>query len=256
MSIVFSNSDDIVVPSVAGQTYLGGAGNDTYILSNVIDDGDPIVIQDTEGENIIQLLDGLSIESSIIMQNALQLTLSNGGVVQILGASSFTYDIAGNVLTETTGTETGYNNFSTQVLGGTVPSESGEASLGGSITIDDQITIEDNPVESNTVSADIGSLESPVILDASNESYIFTDDAGVLGCVEITNFTSDDVIQISNAVSGDYSFEHDGEDMRIVYNNNGVVSQVTLVGVVESSDVLSNEADFEAAIGFNAVTYV
>jgi hypothetical protein len=53
-------------------------------------------ISDTEGANVIQLVDGLTIASSIFYGNAVQLTLSNGAKVQILGAAAFGYQVGAN----------------------------------------------------------------------------------------------------------------------------------------------------------------
>jgi methionine-rich copper-binding protein CopC len=91
-----SNSDDIIIPIVNGADYRGGQGSDTYILTKAIPANATIVITDTEGANKIQLVDGLSITSSVFFANAAELTLSNGAKVQITGASSFSYDIGAN----------------------------------------------------------------------------------------------------------------------------------------------------------------
>ena len=87
---------DIIVPSNNGTTYRGLAGDDTYIISNSIAANAAITIVDTSGANKIQLVDGLSVSSSKFAADAVQLTLSNGAVVTINGASNFTYDVGGN----------------------------------------------------------------------------------------------------------------------------------------------------------------
>ena len=51
-------------------------------------------------------------------------------------------------------------------------------------------------------------------------------------------------------------------DVIITYNNyiNGItltgLNEITLTGVVTANDIVSDEASFEAAIGFNAFTVV
>ena len=98
MAVSFTTGNDFIVPTEDGQTYLGGGGNDTYMLSAATIAADAtIVISDTEGTNKIQLVGGLEITSSLVTNNALQLTLSNGAVVQITGASSFGYDVGGKL---------------------------------------------------------------------------------------------------------------------------------------------------------------
>jgi hypothetical protein len=86
-----SSSADIIVPSNNGTTYRGLGGNDTYIISNAIAANAKVTIVDTSGTDTIQLVDGLSIASSKFAADSVQLTLSNGAVVQINGADKFTY---------------------------------------------------------------------------------------------------------------------------------------------------------------------
>ncbi len=106
-----------------------------------------------------------------------------------------------------------------------------------------------------TVSADIGVPGSAAAFDAAAESFKFTDSANVQNSVEISNFTSNDVIEISDALSGDYQFSNDGEDVNITFNGNGTVSSITLLGVVDSGDIIYSESSFETSIGFDAVIY-
>jgi len=105
MAVSFTQGNDFIVPTEDGQTYLGGAGNDTYMISAATVAADAVItITDTEGTNNIQLVGGLSITSSSVTSNALQLTLSNGAVVQILGADTFGYDVGGNAVAGVEGT--------------------------------------------------------------------------------------------------------------------------------------------------------
>ena len=97
-TILGSSGSDFIIPTVAGSTYRGGQGDDTYILSSAIPAGANLIIVDTEGANKIQLTDGLSIASSSFFNNAVQLTLSNGATIQIQGASSFTYELGANAI--------------------------------------------------------------------------------------------------------------------------------------------------------------
>ncbi|MEE4362332.1 MAG: DUF4214 domain-containing protein [Desulfotignum sp.] len=105
------------------------------------------------------------------------------------------------------------------------------------------------------VSIDNGTLETPVVFDAAQDPFNFTDDADVLTSVRIDNFTSDDRITITNAQASDYSFANDGTDVRITFNNNqGTVNDINLIGVVSSEDLVHDLASFTAAIGFDVFT--
>lgn len=117
-----TSSNDYIFPTANGNTYLGGAGNDTYILSGLIEANATIIITDTEGANKIQLTDGLSVTSSAFLSNTAQLTLSNGAVIQITGADNFTYDIGANATAGDVAAapDATYSAFAT-ALGATVP---------------------------------------------------------------------------------------------------------------------------------------
>jgi len=268
MAVSFTPGNDFIIPTANGQTYLGGAGDDTYILSSLtIEANATIAIQDTEGSNKIQLVDGLQIASSMVTSNAVQLTLNNGAKIQILGADSFGYDVGGNSLATGPGTQTNFNSFVSQVLGSSVPGAGQGPASSGPVTIDINMPITDDngnggngDPQAEEVSADIGTVEARATLDAGGDSFIFTDDASVASFVDIDNFTEDDQIQISNLPAGaEYSFVNDGTNVDITYNNNddGTINHIRLLGVgSESFDLFDDAAGFEAAIGFDAVAFV
>ncbi|MGM0654274.1 MAG: hypothetical protein ACQETR_02985 [Thermodesulfobacteriota bacterium] len=110
----------------------------------------------------------------------------------------------------------------------------------------------DFPSEVTSVDIDTGTLETPASFDADDGAYNFIDDASVLNNVEISNFTSDDSIAISNATVEDYAFSNDGSDVNISYNNSGTINMITLIGVVTSDDLIYDQDTFEAAVGFDA----
>ncbi len=97
-SLAGTSSDDFLIATATGTEYRGGAGNDTYIFTPLIPANAVITIVDTEGANKIQLAEGLTIASSSFFDNAAQLTLSNGAVLKILGAKTFTFDIGANAV--------------------------------------------------------------------------------------------------------------------------------------------------------------
>jgi len=113
----------------------------------------------------------------------------------------------------------------------------------------------------DTVSADIGVVGSSETLNASGKGFIFTDNANIQNSVIITGFSTDDVINVSNAVYGDYSFSNDGEDVRITYNASvndeiELVNEILLTGVASASDLIVDEATFEAAMEFDAFAFI
>ncbi len=121
--------DDVLVPS-GGNSYLGGGGNDTYIISPYTLSGSVTTrIIDTEGANVVQLVHGLTIASSTFYNNAVQLTLSSGATVQILGASGFAYQLGANAPAGQTANNLNYAQFAA-TLGASVPT--GASVVGGS----------------------------------------------------------------------------------------------------------------------------
>jgi len=249
--VSFTSGNDFIIPSENGQTYLGGAGDDTYILSGTtVGANATIVIQDTEGGNQIQLVGGLSITASTVTSNAIELTLSNNARVQILGADNFGYDVGGNALAGIDGTRQTFDTFVFNTLGTTVPEQGEPPSTGGSVTISEGGTGADEPI---AVDIDTGTPESPAVFDASNGAYEYTDDAAVATHVEIAGFGSDDAIALTNAEVDDYSFANDGADVMISYNylDEGIINVITLTGVVSSDVLVFDPASFTDAVGFD-----
>lgn len=118
-----------------------GADDDTYVLSaNLIDDNAQITISDVEGSNSIQLIGGLTISSSIVAGDTAQLTLSNGAVVTVLGASTMSYVVGGNPLAGVDGVTKDYTAFVADVLGTTVPADGEANSTGGESTVNEDGT--------------------------------------------------------------------------------------------------------------------
>ncbi len=121
-TINHSSGADIIVPSNNGTTYRGLGGDDTYILSNSIAANAAITIVDTSGANTIQLVNGLSVASTKFAADAVQLTLSNGAVVTINGASNFDFDLGGNTTAGTTGSVSDFAGFAAGAGVATLPS--------------------------------------------------------------------------------------------------------------------------------------
>ncbi len=115
--------DDFLIPS-GGNKYFGGGGSDTYIISpHTLSGAVTAKITDTEGSNVLQLVDGLTIASSSFYSDAVQLTLSNEAIVQVLGAAAFNYLVGANTPAGDTASSQTYAQFAA-TLGASVPTGS------------------------------------------------------------------------------------------------------------------------------------
>jgi hypothetical protein len=229
MAISFSSSDDIIIPTVNAQSYLGGAGNDTYILSSTtVAAGATIVIQDTEGSNRIQLAGGLEISSSQVAGNAVELTLSNAAKVQILGADDFDYDVGGNVTAGIPGTALDFSSFVPDTLGTTVPGQGESPSEGGAVEI---------PIDAGT---------GDIIFQFNAESSVQK---------TIQSFEEGDVLSFQNAPTGssdDFTVDQAAWDDGEAQINVGE-AQVTLVGL--ANDYFSDATSFQGIFGQDALVF-
>ncbi len=241
--------DVFTVIQTAGETYVGideGEDNTYLVTPYLIESGDLIVLNDQKGNNTIQLVAGLEITSSIIAINEVVLTFSNGAQLDIRDADQFVFDIGGNDVIGEVGEEKMFSEFVEQILGATFPQE-GEITQGGNVII--------NSPSNQIVSVDVGTLISPEALDASGGAFVFTDDSNVENYVEISNFSQDDVITVSEEFANAYSFTNDGSNVEIIFSaDGGIINRITLLGVVDSDVVVYDEASFETAIGFDAFT--
>ena len=136
-----SKLDDFMVLQYASPSVVGaGVGNDTYLLSNaMLPAGTKLTITDPQGSNSIQLASGLAIASSKLNSNTLQLTLSNGSEINVLGADRFTYEAGGNATADINLPDVGYATFVQTTLGVAPPTGSTIAS-GGAVTIGSGLT--------------------------------------------------------------------------------------------------------------------
>ena len=132
---VSAKTDNFLVLQYASSAVIGSdEGNDTYLLSNsMLTAGQNLTISDTKGSNSLQLASGLSIASSLVASNTLQLTLSNGSIVTVLGADAFTYDVGGNLTAGLDNPDVSYSNFVQGTLGTAVPTTG--IATGGAATI-------------------------------------------------------------------------------------------------------------------------
>ena len=110
-SLNFNSGNNYIIPTENDMTYRGLGGDDVYIISKAIPSNTKIQIIDTEGSNIIELVDGITITTSLFTKNATRLTLSNGSEVTINGADKFTYETSGNSTTGDAGSQWSYSDF-------------------------------------------------------------------------------------------------------------------------------------------------
>lgn len=95
-----------------------GEGNDVYVLAGpLLDDDAEITISDGQGDNFVQMIDGLTIVESAVASNTARLTLDNGAEITILDAGGFTYVLGGSPTSGTFGDQVDFEGFVTDVLG-------------------------------------------------------------------------------------------------------------------------------------------
>ena len=136
----FTTGNDINILQGTDLLTVGaGAGNDRYVLdASTLNPNQRITLSDTQGTNTLQLAGGLAIVSSLVANDSLQLTLINGAVITVLGASSFRFQTGGNAINGTGGTVQTYADFATLSLGLTgVPVSGAAPAAGGTKTVSD-----------------------------------------------------------------------------------------------------------------------
>lgn len=95
-----------------------------------------------------------------------------------------------------------------------------------------------------------GTLSVPANVDAANGSFVLTDDALLPSVVRLAGFGANDTLQWRNASAGQVAVSSKGGDAVLVVNQAGVVSSVTIVGVVPAGAVVYDLASFNAlAVG-------
>ena len=96
------------------------------------------MVFEDDADTLVQLVEGLLIVESLVVGEAIQLTLANNARVQILGAPEMTFDVGGNATTGTTGTLQDYDSFVADTLGA-VPD--GGVLAGGPLVIGEDLDL-------------------------------------------------------------------------------------------------------------------
>lgn len=162
---------DYIVPN-AGNQYLGGAGSDVYLISQyTLNRQVTTSIADTEGSNVIQLSDGTTITASLFLANAVQLTLSTGAVLQVLGASLFNYQLGANAVTGDGAGALTYTQFANS-MGASVP-VSGSASGTPNFVVPSSFSPAPpiTPVVSSNSGRVAGTLGNDVLVIGAGDTY-------------------------------------------------------------------------------------
>jgi len=109
-TINLSENNDVIIPTNDDTTYRGLKGNDTYILVSQ-ENSSSISVVDTEGENVIQLPEWSKIKSIVVAKTALKITCDDMTVFTINGADKFSYDVGGNITSNSIGSIKTFTEF-------------------------------------------------------------------------------------------------------------------------------------------------
>lgn len=210
-----------------------GNGYDHYILSNYwVDDAAEITISDS-GSNNVQLIHDLEISSSLVAQNAVMLTLSNGAEITILDAANYDFTVGGNPLTGEEGTKLSYDKFVSDVLGVDMPLSgiaTGEAVTLGPETVSNRIILEADELAIGTDSPDT------FVVDVSNGGNFSISGVDALSdSIEIAGISGWPALSLQDLVG-----QSGLNDQPILLQENPFDGSVLLnLGVDESGDMVS-----------------
>ena len=107
----FNAGDNIIILDGQGKNYRGLSGDDTYFVSQLIPKNTKLSITDTDGVNIIQVPTNTYVDKSLFTKNAARLTLEDGREITINSADKFSYNVGGNVVDGTKGTDLTFAEF-------------------------------------------------------------------------------------------------------------------------------------------------
>jgi hypothetical protein len=101
-------------------------------------------------------------------------------------------------------------------------------------------------LQSSSLDSRGGSLSALASVTASIGKYAYTDDALLSSAVSITGFGANDSLTFLNASAADVSISSQGTTVNLVINKEGVVSLVTLVGVLPAGGLVYDVSSFNA----------
>lgn len=166
--MAFTSNDDVNLLQAADAVNIGaGEGNDTYIVtSSLMSAGQTINISDSDGQNSLKLVGGVTVVSSMFTNNAVQLTLNNSSVVNIFNADNFKYLLGGDAFSPIGANELNFTSFA-QLFGiSTLP-------LSATVSGQENISINDNGTIAGVGSIVNLSIGSTSTITGSNEAEVF-----------------------------------------------------------------------------------
>jgi len=209
--MAFTSKNDLNIIQASDTPIVGaGAGDDIYILGPAtIGSNQSVTITDTQGTNTLQLVGGLTIMSSKVTNDALQLTFSNGAVVSLLHATAFSFDVGGNALTGNPGISKDYAAFAQDILGvAAIPAAGAPAVTTTAQVVIGGVAPPPCPVKTAVTVADLQ------IYDASTGAfnYLLNYTTAGVKLANINGFGVDDSIQVVTPPAGS-SLQLDSSDL-------------------------------------------
>ena len=206
-TINLSSNYDIIIPTNDNTDYRGLAGDDTYILISQ-KSSTSVSIIDTEGNNVIQLPEWSKIKSIVAAKTALKITCDDMTVFTINGADKFSYDIGGNLTSNSLGNIKTFTEF-VNIFNLTPPSSGTVNASTNKIVFDDafrtlyEVTVKK---EDNGNKYYLNNELSPDLALSSGEKYVFDlNDATAsnhpLSISETKNGTHNEGVSISEGIN-------------------------------------------------------
>ena len=206
-TINLSSNNDIIIPTNDNTDYRGLAGDDTYILVSQKSSASVSII-DTEGNNVIQLPEWSKIKSIVVAKTALKITCDDMTVFTINGADKFSYDIGGNLTSNSLGNIKTFTEF-VNIFNLTPPSSGTVNASTNKIVFDDafrtlyEVTVKK---EDNGNKYYLNNELSPDLALSSGEKYVFDlNDATAsnhpLSISETKNGTHNEGVSISEGIN-------------------------------------------------------
>jgi len=206
-TINLSSNNDVIIPTNDNTDYRGLAGDDTYILISQ-KSSTSVSIIDTEGNNVIQLPEWSKIKSIVVAKTALKITCDDMTVFTINGADKFSYDIGGNLTSNSLGNIKTFTEF-VNIFNLTPPSSGTVNASTNKIVFDDafrtlyEVTVKK---EDNGNKYYLNNELSPDLALSSGEKYVFDlNDATAsnhpLSISETKNGTHNEGVSISEGIN-------------------------------------------------------
>jgi len=108
----------------------------------------------------------------------------------------------------------------------------------------------------SSISLDVGTggTVAPITLQAG-VSYVLTDDVHKDTNVTISGFTSDDLIRVTGSTASQYNYSSNGKDLEVSQSDGTHFNLITILNVVDATDIVVDFATAQAAIGHSFMTF-